>query len=60
MRNKKDKDVYLQAASMIEQATSWIEIHSVPEARVDLVDNQVELAWLTRYSLPFKITVDRS
>ena len=37
----------------------WIEIRSVPEARADLVANQVELAWLTRYPLPNKITVDR-
>ena len=44
---------------MIDPATNWIEICSVPEARADLVDNQVELAWLTRYPLPNKITVDR-
>ena len=44
---------------MIDPATGWIEIHSVPEARVDLVANQVELAWLTRYPLPNKITIDR-
>ena len=59
MKGKKDKDGYLQAMTMIDPATSWIEIHSVPEARADLVAYQVELAWLTRYSLPNKITVDR-
>ena len=48
MKGKKDKDVYLQAITMIDPATGWIEIHSVPEARADLVANQVELAWLTR------------
>ena len=32
---------------MIDPATGWIEICSVPEARADLVANQVELAWLT-------------
>ena len=31
----------------------------MPEARVDLVAYQVELAWLTRYHLPNKIAVDR-
>ena len=31
----------------------------MPEARVDLFANQVELAWLTRYPLPNKITVDK-
>ena len=44
---------------MIYPAIDWIEIRSVPEARADLVANQVELAWLTRNSLPHKITVDR-
>ena len=59
MKSKKDKDVYLQALSMIDPTTGWIEIRSVPEARADLVANQVELACLTRYLLPIKIIVDR-
>ena len=29
---------------MIDPATGWIEIHSVPEAKADLFANQVELA----------------
>ena len=44
MKGKKDKDVYLQAIIMIDPAPSWIEKRSVPEARADLVTNQVELA----------------
>ena len=44
---------------MIDPATGWIEIGCVPEVRVNLVAYQVELAWLTRYPLPNKITVDR-
>ena len=59
MKCKKDKEVYLQAIAMIDSATSWIEIRSVPEARADLVANQEELAWLTRYPLPNKIMVNR-
>ena len=47
IKGKKDKDVYLQAITMIDAATDRIEIHSVPEARADLVANQVKLAWLT-------------
>ena len=43
---------------MIDPATSWIEIRSVPEAIADLVVNQVVPTWLTRYHLPNKITVD--
>ena len=44
---------------MIDPAIDWIEINSVPKARADLVPNQVELVWLTRYPLPNKIIVDR-
>ena len=40
MKGKKDKDVYLQAITMIDPATGWIEIRSVPEARADLVVKQ--------------------
>ena len=43
MKGKKDKDVYLQAITMIDPATSWIEICTQPESRADLVAGQVEL-----------------
>ena len=59
MKGKKDKDVYLQAITMIDPATGWIEIRSVLEASSGLVANQVELVWMTRYPLHNKITVDR-
>ena len=59
MNGLKDKDVYLQAVTMIDPATGWIEIRSVSEARADLVPNQVKLAWIARYPPPNKITVDR-
>ena len=49
MKGKIDKGVYLQAITMMDPATGWIEICFVPEATADLVANQVELAWLTRY-----------
>ena len=57
MKGKKDKNVCLQVFSMMESNIGWIEIHSVPEGRIDLVTNQVELAWLIRYRLPNNITV---
>ena len=59
MKGKKDKDVYLQAITMIDPDTGWIEIYAVPEARADLVANQVELDYFTRYPLPDKITIDK-
>ena len=54
MKDKKYKDIYLQAFTMIDPAIGWIEIHSMPEVSADLVINQVELAWLSRYLLPYK------
>ena len=59
MTTKSGKSVYLQAVTMIDPATGWIEIRTVPSPRADLVANQVELAWLTRYPLPNKVIVDR-
>ena len=44
---------------MIDPAIGWIEIRSVSEPSADLVANQVELAWLTRYLLPNKNIVFR-
>ena len=49
---KSGKSVYLQAVTMIDPATGWREIYTMSLARADLVANQVELAWLTRYPLP--------
>ena len=59
MTTKNGKTVYLQAVIMIDPATGWIEIRTVPFARVlDLVSNIVELAWLTKYPLPSNVIVD--
>ena len=59
MTTKSGKSVYLQAVTMIDPATGWIEIRTVPLAWTYLVANQVELAWLTCYPLSIKIIVDR-
>ena len=59
MKGQKDLYVYSYVITMIDTATGWIEICSVPEAGTDLVANQVELSWLTRYTLPHEITVNR-
>ena len=59
MKTKNGSTVYLQAITMIDPATGWVEIRAVPSARADLVANQVELTWLTRYPLPEKVILDR-
>ena len=59
MKCKKDKDINLQAITMIDPATSWVGVCSVPEARTHLAANKVEPAWSTILPLPTKITVSR-
>ena len=39
MKGKIENDVYLQAITMIDPTTGWIDIRSLPEARADLVAN---------------------
>ena len=43
MTTKSGKFIYLQVVTMINPATGWIEIRTVPSAWVHLVANQVEL-----------------
>ena len=59
MTLKKDEAINLRSIAMVDPATGWLELHSIPEAKADLVAIQVELAWLTRYLFPNKIIVDR-
>ena len=59
MRGKKDKDAHLQAITMIGSVIRG-KTRSVPEARADLLANQVELVRFVRYPLPSKIMVDRA
>ena len=42
MTTKSGKTVHLQAVTMVDPATGWIEICTVPSACVDLVSNIVE------------------
>ena len=50
--------MYLQAVTMIDPATCWIEIRSMQEVWAYLIANQVELSWSTRYQLSSKIIAD--
>ena len=59
MTTKSGTSAYLQAVTMIDPATGWIEIRTIPSAQADFVANQVELAWLKRYPLPNAVRLDR-
>lgn len=57
---KKKKDLELWAVTMIDPATGWFEIVSVPGTkRADVVANLVEQTWLCRYPWPQQIVLDR-
>ena len=43
---------------MIDLATDWINIHTVPSAQANLVSDRAELAWFTMYPLASKVMVD--
>ena len=59
MTTNSGRSIYVQAVTMIDLASGWIEIPTVPSVRTDLVANQVELAWLICCPLPYKVIVDR-
>ena len=59
MTTKNRNTVYLQAVTMIDPATGYIEICTVPSTCAYLVSIIVELVWLIRYPLPSKVIVDR-
>ena len=42
MTTKSGERVYLQAVTMIDPVTGWIEVHKVLSAWTDLIFNQVE------------------
>lgn len=57
---KKKKDLELWAVTMIDPATGWFEIASVPGTkRADVVANIVEQTWLNRYPWPQQLVLDR-
>ena len=59
MTTETGRVVYLQAVTMIDPATGWVEIRAVRSARADYVAQQVELGWLARYPLPETVILDR-
>jgi transposase InsO family protein len=43
---------------MIDPATGWFEIIQSETKTADVVANKVEIAWLSRYPWPIRITYD--
>ena len=56
---KNKKPIKLWAVTMIDPATGWFEIKEIKTKTADVVANEVELTWLTRYPWPEKVIMDR-
>ena len=56
---KKKKDLTLWCVTMIDPATGWFEMQTLPSKRADIVANIVEQCWLSRYPWPTQIIFDR-
>ena len=59
MKGKKEVAIYLQSTAKINPAINRVEIRSMPEARADLVVNQVRVAWLSKDPILSKVIVYR-
>ena len=53
------KDLTLWCVTMIDPATGWFEMRTIPDKRADTIANLVEQTWLTRYPWPTQIIFDR-
>ena len=55
----KTKPVELWDCTMIDPATSWLEIKAIHTKRADVIANIVEKTWLSRYPWPIQVVLDR-
>ena len=55
IKRKKKKDLILWCVTMIDPATGWFEMQTLPSKRADVVANIVEQCWLARYPWPTQI-----
>ena len=58
-KERLEKETTLWALTMIDPATGWFEIVSVPTKRADDIANILEQTWLNRYPLPTEVVMDR-
>ena len=49
----------LWAVTMIDPATGWFEIKQLKAKSADVVANEIEKTWLTRYPWPTQVIMDR-
>ena len=59
IKKTRGRPTELWCVTMIDPATSWLEIKNIDNKRADNIANVVEQAWLTKYPWPNEITYDR-
>ena len=58
-KEDKSQQTTLHALTMIDPATGWFEIVTVPNKRADEISNILEQVWLNRYPYPTQVVMDR-
>ena len=59
MKRNRKPSLTLWCVTMIDPATSWLEISEIPDKRADTIANIIEQTWLTRYPWPTQVNFDR-
>ncbi len=59
IKRKGKKNLTLWCVTMIDPATGWFEMREIKTKSADVIANEVEMAWLTRYPRPSSIVIDR-
>ena len=59
IEHKGKKTLTLHCLTMIDPATGWFEIVSIPDKQADTIANLIEVTWLTRYPWPGRVQCDR-
>ena len=59
IKRKGKSNLTLWCVTMIDPATSWFELRTIPTKRADVIANIVEQTWLSRYPWPTQIVFDR-
>ena len=59
IKRTKKKALTLWCVTMIDPATGWFELRTIPTKQADVIANLVEQTWLCRYPWPTQIIFDR-
>ena len=58
-RGPSDKNLTLWCVTMMDPATGWFELKTIPDKRADTIANLVEQTWSTRHPWPTQVVFER-